>query len=162
MPQVDGLTILREVLGRKNPPVVAMLTTFDADEYVLKALELGASGFLLKDTDPRQLSMLVKTLAAGGVVLSPTVTRSVIRGFSDSAAVAAAATATSKLSDRERTVLRHVAAGLSNREIAELIQHSTGTVKDDMGAILVKLGVGTRVEAALIAQRAGLIDGSAQ
>ncbi|WP_069162275.1 response regulator [Nocardia altamirensis] len=159
MPHVDGLTILREVLTRANPPVVAMLTTFDADEYVLQALTLGAAGFLLKDTNPRQLVTLVKSLAAGGVVLSPTLTRSVIRGFSAAEAVSSAVAAVAKLSEREQTVLRHVAAGRSNREIAGLIRHSTGTVKDDMSAILAKLGVGTRVEAALIAQQAGLVDG---
>ncbi|MFI5783583.1 response regulator [Nocardia sp. NPDC051570] len=161
MPDIDGLAILRAVLARPQPPVVAMLTTFDADEYVLQSLRLGASGFLLKDTDPHQLAMLVKTLAAGGVVLSPTVTRSVIRGFTAGEAVAAAGAAIERLSDRERLVLGYIAAGRSNREIAELIQHSTGTVKDDVSAILAKLGVGTRVEAALIAQQAGLLDRSA-
>ncbi|WP_231496438.1 response regulator transcription factor [Rhodococcus sp. UNC363MFTsu5.1] len=159
MPHIDGLTILRETLRRDEPPAVAILTTFDADEYVVEALRLGASGFLLKDTDPRQLATLVKTLAAGGVVLSPRVTRSVISGFVASSAVAASVTAVAKLTERERTVLAHASVGLSNREIADLIQHSIGTVKDDMSAVLAKLGVATRVQAALIAQQAGVIDG---
>lgn len=160
MPHVDGLTILRELMRRDNPPVVAMLTTFDADEYVLEALRLGASGFLLKDTDPRQLATLVRTLVAGGVVLSPTVTRSVINGFAESGAVAAATAAVARLTERERAILVQVALGKANREIAESMIVSIGTVKDDMSAILGKLDVGTRVEAALIAQQAGLVTGS--
>lgn len=160
MPHVDGLTILRELMRRDNPPVVAMLTTFDADEYVLEALRLGASGFLLKDTDPRQLATLVRTLVAGGVVLSPTVTRSVINGFAESGAVAAATAAVARLTERERAILVQVALGKANREIAESMIVSIGTVKDDMSAILGKLDVGTRVEAALIAQQAGIVTGS--
>lgn len=159
MPHIDGLTILREVLARDNPPVVAMLTTFDADDYVLQALRLGASGFLLKDTNPRQLATLVKTLAAGGVVLSPTVSRSMVSGITAVGVVAAAAAAVEQLSEREREVLVHAALGSSNREIAELMYVSTGLVKDEMSAILGKLGVGTRVEAALIAQQAGIVNG---
>ncbi|NNH71580.1 response regulator transcription factor [Nocardia uniformis] len=160
MPHVDGLTILRELMGRDNSPVVVMLTTFDVDEYVLEALRLGASGFLLKDTDPRQLATMVRTVIAGGVVLSPTVTRSVISGCAESGAVAAASAAVARLTDRERTILVQVALGRANREIGELINVSVGTVKDDMSAILGKLEVGTRVEAALIAQQAGIVTGS--
>lgn len=159
MPHIDGLTILREVLERENPPVVAMLTTFDADDYVLQALRLGASGFLLKDTNPRQLATLVKTLAAGGVVLSPTVSRSMVSGLAAAGVAAEATAAVEQLSERERTVLVHAALGSSNREIAELMYVSTGLVKDEMSAILAKLSVGTRVEAALIAQQAGIVNG---
>ncbi|MFI1916258.1 response regulator [Nocardia sp. NPDC020380] len=160
MPHIDGLTILREIRQREQPPIVAVLTTFDSDEYVMQALQLGAAGFLLKDTDPRQLATLVKTLAAGGVVLSPRVARSVITGFAASGADARAVDAIAQLTERERQVLVLAARGRSNPEIAESVHISVGTVKDDISAILAKLAVGSRVEAALIAQRAGLIDAS--
>ena len=80
MPDGDGLTVLAELQARPAPPVVAMLTTFDTDEYVMTALHSGAAGFLLKDTEPDQLAQLVRTLAAGGVVLSPRASRAVLRG----------------------------------------------------------------------------------
>ncbi|MDZ7918024.1 MAG: response regulator transcription factor [Rhodococcus sp. (in: high G+C Gram-positive bacteria)] len=158
MPHVNGLEVLEQALQLEQAPVVAMLTTFDADEYVGEALRLGASGFLLKDTDPHHLATLVKTLAAGGVVLSPAVTRSVISGYLASREGSADAEAIAKLSERERGVLHLASLGKSNREIAEIIHQGVGTVKDDMSAILAKLDVGTRVQAALIAQRAGIVD----
>ncbi|WP_245663328.1 response regulator [Nocardia inohanensis] len=158
MPEVDGLAVLRAVARGDHTPAVAMLTTFDADEYVLQALRLGAAGYLLKDTDPHQLASMVKTLAAGGVVLSSKVTVAVIAQMSTTAGDSATTAAVGTLSERERTVLRLIAGGASNPEIAAAIQHSVGTVKDDVSAILAKLGVGTRVEAALIAQQAGLLE----
>ncbi|MDV8009441.1 response regulator transcription factor [Rhodococcus sp. IEGM 1318] len=158
MPHINGLEVLGRALQLEQAPVVAMLTTFDVDEYVVEALHLGASGFLLKDTDPHQLAMLVKTLAAGGVVLSPAVTRSVVSGYLPSREGSADAEAVARLSERERGVIYLASLGKSNREIAEIIHQGVGTVKDDMSAILAKLGVGTRVQAALIAQRAGIAD----
>ena len=159
MPDVDGLTVLRRLRGLANPPVVAMLTTFDADEYIATALRSGAAGFILKDTGPDQLAQVVRTLAAGGVVLSPKVTRTVVDGYLDSGAGSAAAKQVGELTDRERTVLVLIADGLSNTDIGARIHVSVGTVKDHVSAILTKLGVGSRVQAALVAQRAGLLDG---
>ncbi|MDX3194450.1 response regulator transcription factor [Streptomyces sp. MN03-5084-2B] len=158
MPDVDGLTVLRQLRGLADPPVVAMLTTFDSDEYIATALRSGAAGFILKDTAPEQLAQLVRTLAAGGVVLSPKVTRTVVDGYLDSGAGSAAATQAGRLSERERTVLVLIADGLSNTDIARRIHVSVGTVKDHVSAILTKLGVGSRVQAALVAQRAGLLE----
>ncbi|RSM45781.1 DNA-binding response regulator [Amycolatopsis balhimycina DSM 5908] len=158
MPDVDGLTVLRQLRGLQNPPVVAMLTTFDSDEYIATALRSGAAGFILKDTAPEQLAQLVRTLAAGGVVLSPKVTRTVVDGYLDSGAGSAAATQVDQLSDRERAVLVLIADGLSNADIAGRIHVSVGTVKDHVSALLTKLGVGSRVQAALVAQRAGLLE----
>ncbi|MEU0534962.1 response regulator [Amycolatopsis tolypomycina] len=157
MPDVDGLTVLRQLRGTANPPVVAMLTTFDSDEYIATALRSGAAGFILKDTAPEQLAQLVRTLAAGGVVLSPKVTRTVVDGYLDSGAGSAAAEQAAALSERERAVLVLIAEGLSNTDIAGRIHVSVGTVKDHVSAILTKLGVGSRVQAALVAQRAGLL-----
>ncbi|WIY01155.1 response regulator transcription factor [Amycolatopsis mongoliensis] len=160
MPDVDGLTVLRQLRGLRTPPVVAMLTTFDSDEYIATALRSGAAGFILKDTAPEQLAQLVRTLAAGGVVLSPKVTRTVVDGYLDSGAGSAAATQVGRLSERERVVLVLIADGLSNTDIAQRIHVSVGTVKDHVSAILTKLQVGSRVQAALVAQRAGLLEGT--
>ncbi|MEU9883334.1 response regulator transcription factor [Streptomyces phaeochromogenes] len=160
MPDVDGLTVLAELQALPAAPVVAMLTTFDTDEYVMTALHSGAAGFLLKDTEPDQLAQLVRTLAAGGVVLSPRASRAVLRGRPTGPAPADAeeATRVGRLTDRERAVLTLVAEGLSNADIGARIHLSAGTVKDHVSAILTKLRVASRVQAALIAQRTGLLD----
>ncbi|MEU6340823.1 response regulator transcription factor [Streptomyces sp. NPDC046977] len=157
MPDVDGLTILAEIRRMPAPPVVAMLTTFDTDEYVTAALRAGAAGFLLKDTDPEQLAYLVRNLAAGGVVLASAVTRTVVDGYLEGEEQTTAAHAVAGLTDRERDVLVLVAEGLSNADIGNRVHLSTGTVKDHVSAILTKLGVGSRVQAALLAERAGLL-----
>ncbi|MFI9381820.1 response regulator [Kutzneria sp. NPDC052558] len=157
MPDVDGLSILRELRGLAQPPVVAMLTTFDSDEYIATALRSGAAGFILKDTGPDQLAQVVRTLAAGGVVLSPKVTKTVVDGYLSGAGSAAVAQV-EKLTERERAVLVLIADGLSNADIGARIHVSVGTVKDHVSAILTKLGVGSRVQAALVAQRAGLLE----
>ncbi|MFJ3622164.1 response regulator [Streptomyces iakyrus] len=159
MPDVDGLTVLRRLHALPKPPVVAMLTTFDADEYVLTALRSGAAGFLLKDTEPDHLAQLVRTLAAGGVVMSPKASRAVWQSHPGAAAADdEEAGRVGGLSEREREVLVLIAQGLSNAEIGGRIHLSAGTVKDHVSAILTKLGVGSRVRAALLAQRAGLLD----
>jgi DNA-binding NarL/FixJ family response regulator len=160
MPDVDGLTVLQQVRALPEPPVVAMLTTFDADEYILTALRSGAAGFLLKDTEPDQLAQLVRTLAAGGVVLSPKASRAVWQSHPGAAAVDdEEAARVGRLSEREREVLVLIAEGLSNADIGGRVHLSAGTVKDHVSAILTKLRVGSRVQAALLAQRAGLLDG---
>ncbi|PWK85593.1 LuxR family two component transcriptional regulator [Lentzea atacamensis] len=158
MPDVDGLTILRQLQGLKNPPVVAMLTTFDSDEYIAMALRSGAAGFILKDTGPEQLAQMVRTLVSGGVVLSPKVTRTVVDGYLGSGAGSEAAEQVGLLTERERAVLVLIAEGLSNTDIGARIHVSVGTVKDHVSAILTKLRVGSRVQAALVAQRAGLLE----
>ena len=159
MPDVDGLTVLRELRTMQDPPVVAMLTTFDADEYILTALNSGAAGFLLKDTEPEQLAHLVRTLAAGGVVLSPKASRTLLSSHPGSeTAVDEEAARVGLLSSREREVLVLVAEGLSNADIGARIHLGAGTVKDHVSAILTKLRVTSRVQAALLAQRAGLLD----
>lgn len=157
MPDVDGLTVLEHLRALPDPPVVAMLTTFDTDEYVATALRSGAAGFLLKDTDPEQLPHLIRNLAAAGVVLSARVTRRVVGGYLDGAAAGPDAHAVARLTDRERAVLVLVADGLSNTDIGQRLYLSTGTVKDHVSAIYAKLGVTGRIQAALVAQRAGLL-----
>lgn len=161
MPDVDGLTILRQLRALSKPPVVAMLTTFDADEYVAAALRAGAAGFLLKNTEPEQLAQSVRTLAGGGVVLSSKVSRTVVDGFLESGSGSEAAERVAQLTDRERDVLVLVSAGLSNAEIGARVHLSVGTIKDHVSAILTKLQVTSRVQAALLAQRAGLLNNTA-
>ncbi|MEH0652916.1 response regulator transcription factor [Streptomyces scabiei] len=162
MPDVDGLTVLAQLCALPDPPVVAMLTTFDADEYILTALRSGAAGFLLKDTEPDQLAQVVRTLAAGGVVMSPKASRAVWQSHPRAATVDDDDEHVARfglLTERERQVLVLVAEGLSNAEIGTVVHLSEGTVKDHVSAILGKLGVAGRVRAALLAQRAGLLDG---
>lgn len=156
MPDVDGLTVLADLRRLPDPPVVAMLTTFDMDEYVATALRSGAAGFLLKDTDPQQLPYLVRTLADGGVVLSSAVTRTVVDGYLDGHREPAVR-AVARLTERERAVLVLIAEGLSNADIGRRMHLSTGTVKDHVSTVLSKLEVGSRVQAALLAERAGLL-----
>jgi DNA-binding NarL/FixJ family response regulator len=160
MPDVDGLTVLSRLRDLPDSPAVAMLTTFDADEYVLKALNLGAAGFLLKDTEPEHLAQLVRTLAMGGVVMSPKASRTLLRSLprTEEAAGDPAGTRVERLTDRERDVLVLLAEGLSNAEIGVRLHLGTGTVKDHVSALLTKLRVSGRVQAALLAQRAGLLD----
>ncbi|QQC94060.1 response regulator transcription factor [Streptomyces alfalfae] len=158
MPDVDGLTVLRRIQALPEPPHVAMLTTFDTDEYILTALRSGAAGFLLKDTEPEQLAQLVRTLAAGGVVMSPKASRALLRGHPGAGAPQDADVArVGLLSEREHDVLVLVAEGLSNADIGTRIHLSAGTVKDHVSSILTKLRVSSRVQAALLAERAGLL-----
>jgi DNA-binding NarL/FixJ family response regulator len=158
MPGMDGLSILRELRSAPDRPVVAILSTFDSDEYIAAALRLGAAGFLLKDTDPEQLCHLVRTLHGGGVVLSPSVSSTVVEGYLGSAADQAGQNLVGTLTGREREVLVLMADGLSNAEIGGRLYLSVGTVKDHVSAILGKFNVDNRVQASLLAQRAGLLD----
>ncbi|WP_369227922.1 response regulator [Streptomyces sp. R39] len=159
MPDVDGLSVLRRLRALPDAPVVAMLTTFDADEYVLTALRSGAAGFLLKDTEPDQLAQSVRTLAAGGIVMSPKASQALLRSHPGGMPAPDAEAARVKgLTDRERDVLTLVTEGLSNADIGTRLHLGTGTVKDHVSAILTKLRVTSRVQAALLAQRAGLLD----
>lgn len=155
MPGRSGLDILRDIRQMPSPPVVAVLTTFVSDDHIARALGLGAAGFLVKDTDPEQLPTLVRSLAAGGIVLSPQVSRTVIDGYLG-AGDRASMRLTETLTERERQVLVRLATGESNSEIGNGLHLSMGTIKDHVSAILGKLGVATRLQAALIAERAGL------
>ncbi|WP_150952934.1 response regulator [Microbacterium testaceum] len=152
MPGRSGLDILADLRGTDRP-VVGILTTFAADEDIARALRDGASGFLVKDTDPEHLAAMVRSLAAGGVVLSPQISRALVAGFSggpDREAVRRV----SLLTDRERDVLACLPTGSSNTEIGRRLHLSAATVKDHVSSILGKLSVSSRVEAALIAERA--------
>lgn len=157
MPEVDGLTVLRELNRSPRPPAVAMLTTFDADEFLAEALHAGAAGFLLKDTEPDQLVQAVRALAAGGSVLSPAVAGSVIAGYVGNSARPSSEARLQGMSPREREVLGLLGLGLSNAQIGRCMYLSPATVKDHVSAVLAKLDVHNRVQAAVIAREAGLL-----
>ena len=157
MPGLDGLSILRLVLQEARPPQVAMLTTFDSDEHVAEAIAGGASGFLLKDTDPEHLPQCIRTLAAGGMVLAPSAGRVMVEAARQGRGDPAAAALLDELTEREREVLRRIALGDSNARIGAAMHLGLGTVKDHVSAVLAKLAVPNRVQAALIAERAGLL-----
>lgn len=156
MPDVDGLTVLRELGADPSPPVVTVLTTFDADEFVAQALGAGASGFLLKDTEPEQLVHAVRTLASGGSVLSSAVTRTVIDGYLNGGARPVDIARVRGMSPRERDVLGLLGLGLSNADIGRRLHLSPATVKDYVSAVLDRLGVANRVQAAVLARDVGV------
>ncbi|MEO6089242.1 MAG: response regulator transcription factor [Umezawaea sp.] len=152
MPGVNGLEALRLLHELADPPVVAVLTTFDLDDYVATALDLGAQGFLLKDAEPDALIRAVLDLAAGGAVLDPRITARLLprlrgSGLRENHQLAG-------LTARERQVLTLVAAGQPNAAIALNLGLTEATVKSYVSTLLTKLGVENRVQAALVAQRA--------
>lgn len=158
MPVVDGPTVLRQVLGLPGAPAVSMLTTFDADGFVDEALRLGAAGFLMKNTSPEQLIHSVRVLAAGRRVLAPEALEEVVGGYLTAGRDDEAARRVRALSERERQVLALVGAGLSNRAVAHRLHLAHSTVKDHVSSVLAKLGGLNRVQAAVLADRANLID----
>ncbi|SFD50320.1 DNA-binding response regulator, NarL/FixJ family, contains REC and HTH domains [Streptomyces aidingensis] len=160
MPRLDGLTATRRAVAGRLADVL-VLTTFDLDEYVFGALRAGASGFLLKDTEADALIDAVRTVAAGDGLISPAVTRRLIAEFArrpDPGAPrpAAPAAALAPLTPREREVLALVGAGLSNAEIAARLGMAEATVKTHASRLLRKLGLRSRVQAAILAQDLGL------
>src|SRR3954469_24814865 len=158
MPSNDGLVPLRRVRALPDPPRIAMLTTFDVDEYVSEALRLGASGFLLKDTEPEQLVKAVRDLARGGAVLDPGVAARVLAAVADGERAAEPARRLlAMLSEREREVLVLIGQGMSNAEIGGTLHLSEATVKGYVSSVLGKIGAVNRVQAALVAYRGGLI-----
>jgi DNA-binding NarL/FixJ family response regulator len=158
MPGTDGLTAAARILAAPDPPKLVMLTTFDLDEYVHEALRLGAVGFLLKDTPPRDLATAVRTVAAGQAMLSPAVTKRIIDAFVGRAPsrAEAARDRLASLTGREEDVIRAVARGLSNAEIARELRLSEATVKAHLSRVLAKLGLTNRVQAAILVHDADL------
>ena len=159
MPHLDGIAATRRLAGRGQPrPRVLVLTTYDLDEYVYDALRAGASGFLLKDTPPEQLAPAVRVVAAGDALLAPSVTRRLIETFARHPARAADPTPQSSvLTEREREVLRLLARGLSNTEIATRLSVSDTTVKTHLSNVFNKLSLRDRVQAVVYAYETGLI-----
>ncbi|WP_443671305.1 response regulator [Hamadaea flava] len=158
MPRLDGLAVMERLARLASPPHVIMLTTFHADDYVLRALRLGAQGFLLKDTDPPDMINAIRAAHRGEPVLSPSVTATVIAAATGHPAtdprIAAAA---ASLSPREREVAVALAQGMSNMEIGRTLYLSLATVKTTVTRIFTKLGVDNRVSAAMMIRDAGLL-----
>ncbi|MDY7083693.1 MAG: response regulator transcription factor [Actinomycetota bacterium] len=159
MPRVDGLAATESLRARSGAPEVLVLTTFDADEFVLRALRAGASGFLLKDTPPAEILRAVRRVAAGEAMLSPTVTRRLIAHVAAPAppSRARAADRLAHLSERERDVALALAHGRSNAEIASDLHMSVATVKAHVSRLLIKLKLNNRVQVAILVHDAGLV-----
>ncbi|MFG3587811.1 response regulator [Streptomyces sp. NPDC047990] len=161
MPTLDGLAATERLRRRPDAPQVVVLTTFHADEQVLRALRAGAAGFVLKDTPPADIVDAVRRVAAGDPVLSPTVTRRLMEQAAGGPADTRRATARERiavLNDREREVAVTVGRGASNAAIAAELYMSVATVKTHVSRILAKLGLDNRVQIALLAYDAGLLE----
>jgi len=161
MPRVDGLAATRQILEQADPPKVVILTTFHLDEYVYSALQAGASGFLLKDTPPRQIVTAIRAVAAGSEMLSPAVTRRLIAEYvapRDHPQRVESRRKLALLSDRERDVLTLIGRGLSNADAAQNLFMSEATIKTYVSRMLTKLELTNRTQAAILAHEAGLYD----
>ena len=159
MPELDGLEATRRILATDTEARVLILTTFDLDEYVFGALRAGASGFVLKDDPPEQLLAAVRTVAAGDALLSPAVTRRVIRHFTSHREVPPPR-GLDELTTREREVYELITHGLSNAEIGERLFISDTTVKTHVTRLLQKLGLRDRAQAIVLAYECGLFEDS--
>jgi DNA-binding NarL/FixJ family response regulator len=159
MPKLDGLEATRRIVADENLAAVKVLilTTFEIDEYVFEALRAGASGFLVKDTEPVELLRAVRAVAGGDALLSPGVTRRLIAEFAARSKPARTDRALDVLTDREREVVALVGEGLSNDEIAERLFLSPATAKTHVSRSMVKLGVRDRAQLVVIAYETGLI-----
>jgi len=159
MPEMDGLAATKAIVDSADWPVkVLILTTFDPDEYVYKALRAGASGFVLKDISPEDLVAAVRTVADGGALLAPSVTRRLISRFAAPPSLDPSVVARlDRLTDREREVLVAIASGSSNIEIAEAMFVGAATVKSHVSSILTKLGLTNRAQGVAFAYESGLL-----
>ncbi|MFI0922436.1 response regulator [Streptomyces sp. NPDC021012] len=160
MPRLDGLGAAAELRATVPDAAVVMLTTFSEDAYIARALGSGVSGFLLKAGDPRELIAGVRAVAGGGAALSPTVARRVIDTLGGGGRFSRAAEARARLeplTGREREVVALLGAGLSNQEIADRMYVVEGTVKAHVSAVLGRLGLRNRVQLAVLAYEAGLV-----
>ncbi|GGT06837.1 response regulator [Nonomuraea spiralis] len=164
MPGVDGIEATRRIVREAAPtahvPKVLVLTTFDLDEYIVEALRAGASGFLLKDVPPDELVQAIRVVAAGDAIVAPSVTRRLLDRFAKrlpSPYEQATPARLDRLTERELEVLRLIAKGMSNAEIAAKLVVSETTVKTHVGNVLTKLGLRDRVQAVVLAYETGLI-----
>ena len=158
MPRLDGLTATERLMALPEPPRVVVLTTFGHDEYVVRALRAGAYGFLLKDAPASRLLTAIRAAATGEALIEPAITRRLVERFAVSQMEPAGIPAVMRgLTDRELEVLRLIARGLSNAEIAAEIVVAETTVKTHVARILTKLGVRDRVQAVVLAYESGLV-----
>ncbi|MFK7828614.1 MAG: response regulator [Congregibacter sp.] len=158
MPELDGLEATERILAVCEPSTrIIVLTTFDPDEYIYRALRAGASGFLLKDIPPEDLVAAVRVVAAGGALLAPTITRRLIGSFAQQTITdAALAARLQRLTAREEQVLSALGSGLNNQEIADTLSIGPATVKTHVSSVLSKLGLRDRAQAVVFAYESGL------
>jgi len=157
MPVLDGIEATRRITAVADAPRVIVLTTFDADEYVYASLRAGASAFLLKDAREHQLIAAIRVVADGGSLFAPSVTRRLIERFAEPTPASAETARLDELTAREREVLRLVARGLSNAEIAAELVVSEHTTKTHVASLLQKLDLRNRVQAVVFAYEAGVV-----
>jgi DNA-binding NarL/FixJ family response regulator len=159
MPEMDGLSAMSIIVEQLNlPSRVVILTTFDLDEYVYRALRVGASGFILKDTPPNELISAVHTVANGGALLTPSITKRLISAFAKTNRIDTKISAKlNHLTAREKEVLDKLALGFNNTEIASSLFISEATVKSHVSNILSKLGLRDRAQAVIFAYESGVI-----
>jgi DNA-binding NarL/FixJ family response regulator len=157
MPKKTGLEVLAAVAKASKGPPCIVLTTFDDDAVALEGIKLGARGFLLKDVSLEQLAEAIRTVAAGGTLINPAITQRVVRGLARLAVSVPASSLPSPLTKRELDVLRLIASGASNKEIADALGTAEATVKNQASAIFGKLGVRDRTRAVLRAIELGVL-----
>jgi DNA-binding NarL/FixJ family response regulator len=157
MPKLDGVGVLNTLRERGTLPPTLILTTFDDDEKLFEIVRAGAKGWLLKDISLERLSDAIRTVAGGGTCIEPVITERILRALEKSNVSFDAAALPEPLTDREKTILRMLAGGYSNREIGDLLKISEGTAKNHISSVLSKLGVRDRTRAVLKAIDLGLI-----
>ena len=162
MPVLDGLQATRAITAMDDPPKVLVLTTFDLDDYVYEALRSGASGFLLKDARAEELCDAVRTVGAGDALLSPTITRKLIESYTRRPPPSAKPDALGELTARELEVLRLLARGMSNNDIARELVVGDATVKTHVARIFSKLDLHDRAQAVVLAYESGLVQPGAE
>lgn len=157
MPNLDGLEAARRLLADPSPPRILILTTFDLDEYVYAALTAGASGFLLKDVRSGELTEAIRTIASGDSLLSPAITARLIEQYVRLPPPGQLPAVLADLTERELDVLKLLARGLSNTEIADQLYLGTSTIKTHVNRVLTKLGCRDRAQALVVAYESGLV-----
>jgi DNA-binding NarL/FixJ family response regulator len=157
MPELDGLSATEQILRQADPPTIVVLTTFDQNEYVYRALRVGAAGFLLKDAPSSRLIAAVRAAATGDSLIDPAITRRMVERFVEPVQPQALPQQLTSLTDRELDVLRLLARGLANAEIATELVVAETTVKTHVARILAKLGLRDRVQAVVLAYETGFV-----
>ncbi|WP_375432826.1 response regulator [uncultured Friedmanniella sp.] len=157
MPELDGLAATEQILRQPDPPTVVVLTTFDQNAYIYRALRAGAAGFLLKDAPSSRLIAAVRAAATGDSLIEPSITQRLVEHFAEPAVTPGVPARLAALTERELEVLRLVARGLSNAELAAEMVVAETTVKTHVARILAKLGVRDRVQAVVVAYETGFV-----
>jgi len=160
MPELDGLAATDQILRQTDPPTIVVLTTFDQNEYIYRALRAGAAGFLLKDAPSSRLIAAVRAAATGDSLIEPSITQRLVERFAEPVASAGIPAELEQLTERELDVLRLITRGLSNAEIAAEMVVAETTVKTHVARILAKLGVRDRVQAVVVAYETGFVSRS--